>query len=46
VWKVGQRSIPVPINVLMGKAYIEEMPVSDTDFSMKMENPPTHACET
>ncbi len=37
VWKGGQRSIPVPINLLMGKAYIEEMPVSDTEFSMKME---------
>jgi hypothetical protein len=36
VWKVGQRSIPVPINYLIGKAYIEEMPVSDTEFSMMM----------
>ena len=37
VWKGGQRSIPVPLNLLIGKAYIEEMPVSDTEFSMKME---------
>jgi hypothetical protein len=37
VWKGGKRSIPVPVNLLVGKAYIEEMPVSDTEFSMNME---------
>lgn len=37
VWKVGQRPILIPINLMMGMAYIEEMPISETEFSMKMK---------
>lgn len=37
VWKGGQHSFPEPINCLIGKAYIEEMPISNTEFSMKLE---------
>ena len=37
VWKMGKRSIPLPFNLVMGKLYGEEMPVSDTEFAMKME---------
>jgi hypothetical protein len=36
IWKVGRLSIPVPVNLMLGKAYIEEMPISDREFSMKM----------
>ena len=36
VWNVGRLSIPVPVNLMLGKAYIQEMPISDSEFSMKM----------
>jgi hypothetical protein len=36
VWKISRLSIPLPFSLLMGKTYIEEMPVSDTEFAMKM----------
>jgi hypothetical protein len=36
VWNVGRLSIPVPVNLMLGRAYIEEMPISDREFSMKM----------
>ena len=29
-------SIPVPVHLMLGRAYIEEMPISDSEFSMKM----------
>jgi hypothetical protein len=35
-WRVGQWRIPVPINMLMGRARIEEMPISDSEFEMRM----------
>jgi len=37
VWKIGKRSIPLPIHLMIGRSYTEEMPVSDTEFSMQME---------
>jgi hypothetical protein len=36
VWKIGKFSIPIPVHLVMGRAYVEEMPISDTEFSMKM----------
>ena len=36
VWKLFGVNIPVPINLIFGKAYIEERPIDATNFSMKM----------
>jgi len=36
VWKIGKISFPVPLGLVMGKAYVEEMPLSAAEFSMKM----------
>jgi len=36
VWKIFGVKIPLPINLLFGNAYIEERPIDDTHFSMKM----------
>jgi hypothetical protein len=37
VWTLGTRSIPLPMNLLLGKTVVEERPLSDSTFSMKME---------
>ena len=37
VWTIGRRSIPLPMNLLLGKTYVEERPLSDSTFAMKME---------
>jgi hypothetical protein len=36
VLNVGRWAIPLPMNLLMGWASIEEHPVSDTEFKMRM----------
>ncbi|MFV1982718.1 MAG: DUF4166 domain-containing protein [Thiohalomonadales bacterium] len=36
VWKIMGIKIPLPINLLFGHAYIEERPIDETHFSMKM----------
>lgn len=36
VWKLLGIKIPLPINLLFGNAYIEERPIDDEHFSMKM----------
>src|SRR3972149_998965 len=36
VVKVGRATIPLPMNLLMGWASIQEMPVSESEFDMKM----------
>jgi len=36
VWRLFGIKIPIPINLLFGNAYIEERPIDDTHFSMKM----------
>jgi hypothetical protein len=36
VWKFLNIKIPIPINLLFGRAYIEERPIDETHFSMKM----------
>ena len=35
VWKIGKWSIPLPIHLLFGRSYIEEMPISDSEYQMK-----------
>jgi len=35
VWKIGRWSIPLPIHLLFGRSYIEEMPISDSEYRMK-----------
>lgn len=36
VWTVGRISIPLPLNSLMGRVLIEEMPVSPEEYNMSM----------
>ena len=35
VWKIGRWSIPLPIQFMLGRSYVEEMPVSDSEYEMK-----------
>ena len=35
IWKLGRWSIPLPIHLLFGRSYIEEMPISDSEYRMK-----------
>lgn len=35
VWKIGGWFIPLPIHLVLGKSYVEEMPVSDSEYQMK-----------
>ena len=35
VLRVGKRSIPIPIHVLLGKSHVEEMPISDSEYEMQ-----------
>lgn len=36
VWKIMGIKIPIPVNLFFGNAYIEERPIDDKHFSMKM----------
>lgn len=36
VWKLFGINIPIPMNLIFGNAYIEERPIDDEHFSMKM----------
>lgn len=36
VWRIGPWLIPLPLGWLLGRAYIEERPISETEFSMEM----------
>ncbi|WP_447588119.1 DUF4166 domain-containing protein [Aquipseudomonas campi] len=36
IWRLGRWHIPVPIGLLFGKAYIEERPVDEETFSMRL----------
>ncbi len=35
VWRIGRRSIPMPINLLLGQSHVEEMPLSDIEYEMR-----------
>ena len=37
IWKVANISIPIPLHLILGTAYVEERPIDSTRFSMKME---------
>ena len=36
VWKISGLKIPIPMQLVFGNAYIEERPIDDENFSMKM----------
>ena len=36
IWRLFGVSIPIPVNLLFGSAYVEERPIDDNTFSMKM----------
>ena len=36
IWRLFGRNIPVPIGLFLGSAYVEERPVDENHFSMKM----------
>lgn len=35
VWKIGRWSFPLPIHLILGRSYVEEMPISDSEYEMK-----------
>jgi len=35
VWKIGRWSVPLPIHLILGRSYVEEMPISDSEYEMK-----------
>lgn len=37
IWRVANISIPIPLHIILGTAYVEERPIDSTKFSMKME---------
>jgi hypothetical protein len=37
IWRIANISIPIPLRLIFGSAYIEERPIDSTRFSMKME---------
>lgn len=37
IWRVANISIPIPLRLILGTAYVEERPIDSTKFSMKME---------
>jgi hypothetical protein len=37
VWRIFGINIPLPGRLLMGSAYVEERPVDDNHFAMKMQ---------
>jgi hypothetical protein len=36
IWRLFGRDMPIPVGLLFGKAYVEERPVDDRKFEMKM----------
>jgi len=34
VWKIGKLSVPLPIHLLLGRSYVEEMPISALEYEM------------
>ncbi len=36
IWRVGSIKIPIPVNWVFGNAYVEERPVDEDNFTMKM----------
>lgn len=36
IWRVFGRDIPIPVGLIFGDAYVEERPVDDRKFTMKM----------
>jgi len=37
IWRIFGVNIPIPGRILMGRAYVEERPIDDSQFSMKMQ---------
>ena len=35
VWRIGRHSISVPLHVLLGRSYVEEMPISASEYQMQ-----------
>jgi hypothetical protein len=36
IWRLFGRDLPIPVGLLFGKAYVEERPVDENNFEMKM----------
>ena len=36
IWRMFGINIPIPVNLLFGRAYVEERPIDENTFSMKM----------
>lgn len=36
IWRVFGMDIPIPVNLIFGNAYVEERPLDENNFSMKM----------
>ena len=36
IWRLFGKDIPIPVGLLFGKAYVEERPVDENNFEMKM----------
>ncbi len=36
IWRILGKDIPIPANLLFGNAYVEERPLDENNFSMKM----------
>ena len=36
IWRLFGRDIPIPVGLLFGRAYVEERPVDENNFEMKM----------
>lgn len=37
IWKIFGFNLPIPVGLLFGKAYVEERPIDEDSFSMKLE---------
>lgn len=37
IWKIFDFELPIPAGLLFGKAYVEERPIDEDSFSMKLE---------
>ena len=35
VWRIGRLSVPIPVHVLLGRSYVEEMPISEFEYEMR-----------
>ena len=36
IWRIFGMDIPIPVNLIFGNAYVEERPLDENNFSMKM----------